>query len=128
MHFVLLWGSVITGLAAGWRMGIPLPVAIPIGMAIWLLGLFYNFSVIQRRRRGLALHRASLARRGYLRITARTAMNLGVAIGSRSWLTLIVAILLIPFYTAAARRRERYLDYVRTGMMSDAFPDRIVKH
>jgi hypothetical protein len=43
-------------------------------------------------------------------------------------LTLIVAVILIPFYAAAARRRQRYLDYMRTGMLSDAFPDRIVKH
>ena len=55
-------------------------------------------------------------------------MNLGVAIGFGSWLTLIVAAILIPFYAAAARRRERYLDYMRTGMMSDAFPDRVVRH
>jgi hypothetical protein len=128
LHVILLWGSVITGLAAGWRINIPLPVAIPLGAMIWMLGLLYNISVIQRQRRGLATHRAALARRGYLRITARTIMNLGIALGFRSWLTLIFAALLIPFYAAAARRRERYLDYMRTGMLSDAFPDRIVKH
>lgn len=128
LHFVLLWGSVITGLAAGWRIGIPLPVAIPLGLAIWLLGFLYNLSIIRRQRRGLATHRTALARGGTLRIAARTIMNVGVAVGSRSWLTLIIAALLIPFYAAAARRRERYLDYMRTGVMSDAFPDRVVKH
>ena len=128
LHFVLLWGSVITGLAAGWRINIPLSVAIPIGAMIWLMGFLYNVSLIQRQRRGIAPHRTVLASRSYLRITARTVMNLGIAVGSRSWLTLIVAAILIPFYAAAARRRERYLDYMRSGMLSDAFPDRIVKH
>ena len=128
LHFVLLWGSVITGLAAGWRIGIPVPVAVPLGLLVWLLGLLYNVSFIQRRRRGLAVRRPALGHRGFLRISARTIMNLGVAIGFGSWLTLIVAAILIPFYAAAARRRERYLDYMRTGMMSDAFPDRVVRH
>jgi hypothetical protein len=128
LHFVLLWGSVITSLAAGWRINMPLPVAIPLGVMLWLLGILYNFSVIQRQRRGAATHRTAQARRSYLRIAARTIMNVGVALAFRSWLTLIVAAILIPFYAAAARRRERYLDYMRTGMLSDAFPDRIVKH
>lgn len=128
LHFILLWGSVITGLAAGWRINIPLPVAVPLGVMIWLLGLLYNLSVIQRRQRGLARHRSALARSSYLRITARTIMNLGIALAFRSWLTLIFAVVIIPFYAAAARRRERYLDYMRTGMLSDAFPERIVKH
>ena len=128
MHFVLLWGSVITGLAAGWRIPIPIAVAIPLGLMIWALGLLYNVSLTQHHRRGPATHRTALARRSYQRIAARTIMNLGVAIGFRSWLTLIVAALLIPFYAAAANRRRRYLDYMRTGVLSDAFPDRIVKH
>jgi hypothetical protein len=95
---------------------------------IWLMGLLYNVSLIRRQRMGKAPHRTVLASRSYLRITARTVMNLGIVVGSRSWLTLIVAAILIPFYAAAARRRERYLDYMRSGMLSDAFPDRIVKH
>jgi hypothetical protein len=128
LHFVLLWGSVITSLAAGWRINMPLSVAIPLGIMVWLLGLIYNVSVIRRQRQGAATHRTAQAQRGYLRITARTIMNLGIAIGFRSWLTLIIAVILIPFYAAAARRRERYLDYMRTGRLSDAFPDRVVKH
>lgn len=128
LHFFLLWGSVITGLAAGWRIPIPIYVSLPLGLMIWAVGLLYNLSATQRHRRGPATHRAALARRGYQRIIARTIMNLGVAVGFRSWLTLIVAVILIPFYAAAARRRQRYLDYMRTGMLSDAFPDRIVKH
>jgi hypothetical protein len=128
LHFILLWGSVITGLAAGWRINIPLAVAVPLGLVIWALGFVYNVSIVRRQRLRLATHRLAASRRGYQRILARTVMNVGVALGFRSWLTLIIAVLLIPFYAAAARRRERYLDYMRTGMLSDAFPDRIVKH
>jgi hypothetical protein len=95
---------------------------------IWALGLLYNVGVNQRYHRGPATHRSAQARRSYQRITARTIMNLGVALGFRSWLTLLIAVILIPFYAAAARRRQRYLDYMRTGVLSDAFPDRIVKH
>jgi hypothetical protein len=127
MHFVLLWGSVITGLAAGWHMPVPYSISIPLGFMIWALGFLYNLSASRRSKRGTASHRAALARRSYQRITARTIMNLGVAVGSRSWLTLIVTAFLVPFYASAARRRQRYLDYMRTGVLSDAFPDRIVK-
>lgn len=127
MHFALLWGSVVTGLAAGWRIGVPLPLAIPIGLAIWLLGFLYNLSLVNRQRRRLPSRLTSI-RHSYLRIMARSLMNLGVAIGSTTWLTLIAVAILVPLYTAAAHRRERYLDYVRNGMMSGAFPDRIVRH
>jgi len=95
---------------------------------MWILGFLYNLSANQRYRRGQATHRSAQARRSYQRITARTIMNLGVAVGFRSWLTLLVTLILIPFYATAARRRQRYLDYMRTGVLSDAFPDRIVKH
>ncbi|MEW6555175.1 MAG: hypothetical protein AB1384_12930 [Actinomycetota bacterium] len=118
----------ITGLAAGWRINIPLAVAVPLGLLVWAAGFLYNISIVRRRRQRLATHRSAVTRHGYQRILARTAMNLGVALGFRSWLTLIIAALLIPFYAAAARRRERYLDYMRTGMLSDAFPDRVIKH
>ncbi len=128
LHFAALWGSVITGLTADWRMPVPIAVCVPLGIMIWALGLLYNLSAIRHSRRGSATHRAALARRSYQRITARTIMNLGIVVGFRSWLTLIVAAVLVPFYAAAARRRQRYLDYMRTGVLSDAFPDRIVKH
>ena len=128
VHFGLLWGSVITSLAAGWRIPMPLYVSAPLGIIVFVLGLLYNISVVNRYRRGEEMHRLSLSRRGYQRIAARTVMNVGVALGFRSWLTLIIALLLIPIYASAIRRRQRYLDYMRTGMMSDAFPDRIIKH
>ena len=128
LHFIVLWGSIITSLAAGWRIPITVIVSIPLGIMLWVLGLLYNVSAIQRHRHDAATRWSALGRRSYHRITARTIMNLGAAVAFRSWLTLIASIILIPFYAAAARRRQRYLDYMRTGVLSDAFPDRIVKH
>jgi len=128
VHFALLWGTVIVSLAAGWLIPMPLYVSIPLGIIVWLLGFLYNVSSVNRYRRGEEMYGTALARRGYQRIAARTIMNIGVALGFRSWLTIIIALLLIPIYTSAVRRRQRYLDYMRTGMLSDAFPDRIIKH
>ena len=71
------------------------------------------------------MHRAEMNRRRYQRIAARTLMNIGVALAFRSWLTLLVAAILIPFYATASRSRQRYLEYLRTGMQDDAFPDRM---
>lgn len=128
MHFAVLWGSVITSLAAGWSVHISKYVCIPLGILIWAAGFLYNVAMTRRYRSGQEMHGVALARRGYQRITARTIMNIGVAVGFRSWLTLIAALVLIPMYAAAVRRRQRYLDYMRTGMLDDAFPDRIRKH
>jgi hypothetical protein len=52
-------------------------------------------------------------------------MNLGIGVAFRSWLTLLVALILIPFYALAAHQRRQYLDYMRSGMLSGAFPDRV---
>ncbi|MBC7230969.1 MAG: hypothetical protein H5T74_11350 [Actinobacteria bacterium] len=125
LHFLLLWGSVITGLASQWRIPLPLAAALPLGSMIWLLGVLYNLSTLRRHRLRPESHRTALQKRIYQRIAARTFMNLGVTVASRSWLTLMVTALLIPLYANAARRRQQYLDYLRTGMMSDAFPHRI---
>ncbi len=127
LHFLLLWGSVITGLASQWHIPLPFAVSIPLGTMIWLLGVLYNLSTLRRHRLNPEARRTALQRRAYQRIAARTVMNLGVGLASRSWLTLIVSVLLIPLYANAARRRQQYLDYLRTGMMSDAFPHRITR-
>ena len=127
LHFAALWGSVLTGLVAGWRLPINNFLAIPLGLLLWALGFWFNMYVIQRARQEPALNRAEMSRRRYLRIAARTLMNIGVAVAFRSWLTLIVAAVLIPFYAAASRSRQRYLEYLRTGMQDDAFPDRTLK-
>ena len=127
LHFVALWGSVITGLIADWRLPISNLVAIPVGLILWAAGLLFNMYVIQRARQEPALHRTEMNRRRYQRIAARTLMNVGVAVAFRSWFTLIVAAILIPFYAAASRSRQRYLEYLRTGMQDDAFPDRTRK-
>ncbi len=128
LHFVTLWGSIGIGLMAGWKLPIANLVAIPLGIVLWAVGLTYNAYNIRRMREKSAGHRTALARRGYRRIVARTIMNLGFVLAFRSWLTLIVAIILIPFYVLAAHQRRQYQDYMRSGMLSDAFPDRISKH
>ena len=117
----------ITGLVAGWRLPINNFLAIPLGLLLWALGFWFNMYVIQKARQEPALHRVEMNRRRYQRIAARTLMNIGVAVAFRSWLTLIVAAVLIPFYAAASRSRQRYLEYLRTGMQDDAFPDRTLK-
>lgn len=122
VHFLAIWASVATGLIAGWLLPLPVWVSMPLGFLLWVGGLLYNISSINRQRREPATHRAAEDHRIYQRISARTLMNLGIALAFRSWLTIIVAIVLIPLYTAAARRRRRYIDYLRTGMLSDAFP------
>ena len=127
MHFAALWGSVITGLMADWRLPVSNLVAIPMGLILWAAGFLFNMYVIQGARQEPALHRAEMNRRRYQRIAARTLMNIGVALAFRSWFTLIVAAILIPFYAAASRSRQRYLEYLRTGMQDDAFPDRTRK-
>lgn len=127
LHFIALWGSVITGLLADWRLSISVLAAVPLGLVMWAAGFMFNMYVVQRARRGTTRHRAEMTRRRYQRIVARTLMNLGIGLAFRSWLTLLVSALLIPFYAAASRNRQRYLEYLRTGMQDEAFPDRMRK-
>jgi MFS family permease len=127
LHIIILWGSVFAGLTAGWRLPFSYVVAIPLGLIIWGAGLLYNLYNIQRFRRRPARHQAELNRRVYQRIVARTMMNLGIGLATRSLLTIIAAVVLIPIYIVAANKRRQYLDYLRSGMQSDVFPDRIAK-
>jgi hypothetical protein len=128
LHLIALWGSVGIGLIAGWKLPISNLVAIPLGILFFVIGLLYNANNVKRLREKPAGHRVALARRGYRRIVARTIMNLGIGLAFRSWLTLLVAAILIPFYVLAAHQRRQYLDYMRSGVLSDAFPDRISRH
>lgn len=113
---------------ANWRLPVSYAVAIPLGVILWGTALIYNLHDVQKFRQSLASHRTALAHRGYRRIAARTLMNLGIGLAFRSWLTLIVAAALVPFYIEAAKKRRQYIDYLRSGILSDAFPDRISKH
>jgi hypothetical protein len=124
LHTIVLWGSVFAGLTAGWRLPVSYALLAPLGIIVWVSGFLYNLKNIRRFRRRPALSREDLASKGYRRIFGRTAMNLGVGLASGSWLTLIAAALLIPFYVMAANQRRQYLDYLRSGMLSDVFPDR----
>lgn len=128
LHLILLWGSVATGLVAGWRLPLSNLILVPLGIILWGAGLLYNMHNVKALRQRPALHRSALVRRSYRRILARTMMNLGIGLVFASWLTLIVSLVLIPIYSAAANKRRQYLEYMRSGMQSDVFPDRISRH
>jgi hypothetical protein len=128
LHFIALWGSVITSTIAGWRLPISWSISLPLGLVLWASGFLYNLYTIKQAGRGRQRSGMGMARRSYQRIFARVVMNLGVGLSFGSWLTMIAGIALAPFYVSAARKRMQYLDYMRTGMLSDAFPDRITRH
>ena len=68
LHFLALWGSVITGLASRWRVPVPFAVSIPVGTMIWLVGFLYNLNALRDQRADNASHRAALQRHTYRRI------------------------------------------------------------
>ncbi len=125
LHFMAIWMSVATSLMAGWSIGLQPYVSFPLGFVIWSTGFFLNLRVLEGQRRRKATHSKAHVERSYRRIAARTVMNLGIALAFRSWLTMMTAGILIPFYLEAAKKRRMYLDYLRTGMLHDAFPHRI---
>lgn len=128
VHFIAIWLSVLTSLVAGWSLSIHYYISFPIGCLVWLLGLLINLRQLRNSRMSPSTHRRWHSQFSQQRIAARTVMNVGVALAFRSWFTLLVAGLLIPLYISAARKRRAYLDYLRTGMLSDAFPHRIRRH
>ena len=123
LHFILLWGSVTIGLVAGLLLPVSNLIAIPLAVILWAFGFFYNFRLVQTRP-AYNPNRPGAGRKSYERITARTLMNLGIAIVFRSWITLIAAIILIPLYTWAARKKRQYLDSLHGHGVADVFPDR----
>lgn len=117
--------SVATSLMAGWSIPLRPYISLPLGLLIWLLGFFLNLRIMDAQRRRKATHSRAHVQQSYRRIAARTVMNLGIALGFRSWLTMLLAGILIPFYFEAAKRQRMYHDYLCTGMLHDAFPNRI---
>jgi hypothetical protein len=124
LHFFLLWGTVIIGLAAGLLLPVSKLIAIPLGVLLWILGLLYNLHLVQRRRVRNPHARVSSSR-GNGRIAARSLMNFGIAFGFRSWLTIIAAFILIPLYMWAVARRREYVDFAREPDTGDVLPDRL---
>ncbi len=127
LHFMLLWGSVILGLVAGLLLPISNLISIPLGVILWGLGFFYNYHLIQTRR-PYNPHRPTAGQKSYERIVARTLMNLGIAFGFRSWLTIIAAVILIPPYAWVAGKKREYLDFRHERNITDVFPDRSRRH
>jgi hypothetical protein len=127
LHFLFLWGTVIAGLEAGLLLPFSKLIAIPLGAALWAIGLFYNFHLIQTRR-AQSPHVRSLPPRSNERIAARTLMNLGIALGFRSWLTIITAFLLIPLHLWSARRTMEYLGFIGRRNVGLVSRERMRRH
>lgn len=125
LHFLAVWMSVALSLMAGWNLPLKPYISIPLGLTVWCLGFLLNMRVVRSFRREPRLQFIAQARKSYQRIAARTIMNLGISLLFRSWFTMLVSGMLIPFYINAAKKRRAYLDYLRTGMLHDAFPNRI---
>ncbi len=110
MHFIAVWLSVVISLMARWSMSVKVYVLLPLGIMTWALGFLLNMHLLRSSRERPALYQAAQLRRIYLRITARTIMNVGIALAFRSWFTLLVTGILIPFYVSAGKARRVYLD------------------
>ncbi len=128
VHFAAVWLSVATSLVAGWSLPIRIYVSFPLGCMLWCLGLLLNLRLVRFLRLDTAAYRARRTQYSYQRVAARTLMNAGIALAFRSWFTMLVTAMLIPFYISASRKRREYLDYLRTGMLSDALPHRVKRH
>ncbi len=113
-----IWGSAILfSVVLEWRLPIPLWAGLVFGILLWIAGLLFAIQVTAERRRlrrGTA--RAGTRLMGLVAhpyATSRLMMNLGVALAFRSWVTLIIAVLLYPLYTMLARRRRSALSVNR---------------
>ncbi len=113
-----IWGSAILfSVVLKWRLPIPLWAGLVFGVLLWIAGLLFAIQVTaerRRMRRGTAragTHLMGLVAHPYA--TSRLTMNLGVALAFRSWVTLIIAVLLYPLYTMLARRRRSALSVNR---------------
>jgi type IV secretory pathway TrbD component len=91
-ELVLIWGSVILGFAAHWRIPLSPWIAAPIGLALWIFGFIFTLHLRKELKEVREKRVRPVRRRGYPMVEARAAMHFGVALGFRSWPTLGVAI------------------------------------
>lgn len=118
VNIFFIWGSAILfGVVLKWRLPIPLWAGLVFGILLWIAGLLFAIQVTAERRRlrrGTArsgTHLMGLVAHPFA--TTRLMMNLGMALAFRSWVTLIIAILLYPMYTLMAKRRRSALSVNR---------------
>ena len=118
INVFFIWGSAILfSVVLNWRLPIPLWAGLVFGILLWMAGLLLAIKVTAERRRlrrGTArsgTHLMGLVAHPFA--TTRLMMNLGIALAFRSWVTLIIAVLLYPLYTMLAKRRRSALSVNR---------------
>jgi len=90
-EFAAVLASVVIAYVTHWRMPISPWIAVPIGLVIWACGFMYTMYLRGKRKEARERRERPTRRRGFPFVEARAAMYLGVALGFRSWPTLIVA-------------------------------------
>lgn len=90
-EFVAVLASVAVAYITHWRMPISPWIAAPIGLVLWACGFMYTMYLRGKWKEARERRERPTRRRGFPFVEARAAMHLGVALGFRSWPTLIVA-------------------------------------
>ena len=123
INVFFIWGSAILfSLILKWRLPVPLWAGLVFGRLLWIAGSLLAILVRAERRRlrrGTArsgTHLMGLVAHPFA--TSRLMMNLGIALAFRSWVTLVIAILLYPTYTLLAKRRRSALSVNRRQLES----------
>lgn len=101
--------SVVVAFVTRWRMPVSPWIAAPAGTALWACGLLYTLHLRKDLREAVERRVRPARKRGYPMVEARAAMHLGVALGFRSWPTLIVAAACLVFNLYLAVRLRRLL-------------------
>jgi hypothetical protein len=90
-ELVVMLASIVVGYATGWRMPIKPAIAVPAGLALWGCGFACTMHLRNQLKEAREQRVRPPHRRGYPLVTARAAMHCGVALGTRSWPTLVTA-------------------------------------
>ena len=106
---VAVLGSVVVAFIAHWRMPISPWIAAPAGTALWVCGLLYTLHLRKEWKEAGQRRERPARRRGFPLVEARAAMHLGVALGFRSWPTLVVAVACIAVNLGLAVSMRRKL-------------------
>jgi len=113
-EFVAILASVVVAYFTHWRIPISSWVAVPAGTVMWACGFIYTLHLRKGFREAVERRERPAKRRGFPLVEARAAMHLGVALGFRSWPTLIVAVVCIAINVGMAIALRRKLRS-RTG-------------
>ena len=108
-EFIAILASVVIAYITHWRMPISPWIAVPAGTALWAGGFVYTLHLRKGFREAAGGRRKPAQRRGYPLVEARGAMHLGVALGFRSWPTLIVAVACLAVNLSLAVHMRRKL-------------------